>query len=103
MTHDREAYALYLQGRAMIQRIAVEGAFAKGIEFLEQALEIDPEFAECWTALANAHIMTAAITPSLDRVEQSAEAARCARRARVRELAPTATFSSPGRAGSARR
>ncbi|MXO48541.1 hypothetical protein GRI69_09750 [Erythrobacter vulgaris] len=81
MTHDREAYALYLQARAMIQRIAIEGAFAKGIEFLNQALEIDPEFAECWTTLANAHIMTAAITPSLERVEQSAEAARCARRA----------------------
>ena len=81
MTRDREAYALYLQARAMIQKIGVEGAFAKGIAFLEQALEIDPEFAECWTALANAHIMTAAITPSLARVEQSAEAARCARRA----------------------
>jgi Tfp pilus assembly protein PilF len=81
MTHDREAYALYLQGRAMIQKIGVEGAFAKGIAFLEQALSIDPEFAECWTALANAHIMTAAITPSLERVAQSAEAARCAERA----------------------
>lgn len=81
LTHDREAYALYLQARAMIQRIAVEGAFAKGIEFLNQALEIDSEFAECWTALANAHIMTAAITPSLERVDQSAEAARCAHRA----------------------
>lgn len=81
MTHAREAYALYLQARAMIQKIGVEGAFAKGIAFLEQALEIDPEFAECWTALANAHIMTAAITPSLERVAQSAEAARCAERA----------------------
>lgn len=81
MTRDREAYALYLQARAMIQKIGVEGAFAKGIAFLEQALEIDPEFAECWTALANAHIMTAAITPSLERVAQSAEAARCAERA----------------------
>lgn len=81
MTHDREAYALYLQARAMIQKIGVEGAFAKGIAFLEQALAIDPEFAECWTALANAHIMTAAITPSLERVAQSAEAARCAERA----------------------
>ena len=81
MTRDREAYALYLQARAMIQKIGVEGAFARGIEFLEQALEIDPEFAECWTALANAHIMTAAITPSLERVAQSAEAARCAERA----------------------
>lgn len=81
MTHDREAYALYLQARAMIQKIGVEGAFAKGIAFLEQALAIDPEFAECWTALANAHIMTAAITPSLERVAQSAEASRCAERA----------------------
>lgn len=81
MTRDREAYAFYLQGRAMIQKIGVEGAFTKGIDFLDQALAIDPDFAECWTALANAHIMTAAITPSLERVEQSAEAARCARRA----------------------
>lgn len=81
MTHNREAYALYLQARAMIQKIGVEGAFAKGIAFLEQALAIDPDFAECWTALANAHIMTAAITPSLERVAQSAEAARCAERA----------------------
>ena len=81
MTRDREAYALYLQARAMIQKIGVEGAFARGIAFLKQALEIDPEFAECWTALANAHIMTAALTPSLERVAQSAEAARCAERA----------------------
>lgn len=81
MTHDREAYALYLQARAMIQKIGVEGAFPKGIAFLEQALAIDPGFAECWTALANAHIMTAALTPSLERVAQSAEAARCAERA----------------------
>lgn len=81
MTHDREAYALYLQARAMIQKIGVEGAFPKGIAFLEQALAIDPDFAECWTALANAHIMTAALTPSLERVAQSAEAARCAERA----------------------
>lgn len=81
MTGNREAYALYLQARAMIQQIGVEGAFGRGIAFLEQALAIDPEFAECWTALANAHIMTAAITPSLERVGQSAQAARCAERA----------------------
>ena len=81
MTREREAYALYLQGRAMIHKIGVEGAIARGIEFLERALEVDPEFAECWTALADAHIMTAAITPSLERVAQSAQAARCAKQA----------------------
>jgi TolB-like protein len=81
MTRDREAYALYLQGRAMVQRIGGDEVYAKAIEFFEQALAIDAEFAECWTSLANAHIMRAAITPSLTRVEQSAEAARCAERA----------------------
>lgn len=81
MTRDREAYALYLQGRAMIQRIGGADVSAKGIEFYEQALEIDPEFAECWTALADAHIMTAAATPSLKRHEQSTKAAQCAKRA----------------------
>lgn len=81
MTSDREAYALYLQGRSMIQRMGGADVSAKGIEFYEQALEIDPEFAECWTALADAYIMTAAVTPSLERVEQSTKAAQCARRA----------------------
>ncbi|MEL6485605.1 MAG: tetratricopeptide repeat protein [Pseudomonadota bacterium] len=81
MTADREAYALYLQGSALGQQIGVEGAFAKGIELLKRALDIDPDFAECWTALADLHIMTAAITPSLHRIEQSAEGARCAERA----------------------
>jgi TolB-like protein/Flp pilus assembly protein TadD len=81
MTTSREAYALYLQGRAMLQRSMAEGAVAKAIELLERALEIDPEFAECWTALADAQISTAVFTPCLDRVERSAKAARCASRA----------------------
>ncbi|WP_157096665.1 hypothetical protein [Tsuneonella dongtanensis] len=81
MTHDREAYALFLQGRSMVQRISGEEAFDKAIEFFERALAIDPEFAECWTALANAHIMKAALTPSLTRLEQSAKGADCAKRA----------------------
>ncbi|MEL7198452.1 MAG: tetratricopeptide repeat protein [Pseudomonadota bacterium] len=83
MTRDREAYALYLQGRYMIQRVGGAETYEKGIQLYEQALEIDPAFAECWTALANAHIMTAALTPSLKRLEQSAEGARCAERALV--------------------
>ncbi|MEM6827681.1 MAG: hypothetical protein AAF553_07030, partial [Pseudomonadota bacterium] len=47
MTHDREAYALFLQGRAMIQRFSGSDVMAKGTEFYERALEIDPDFAEC--------------------------------------------------------
>ncbi|MEE4208712.1 MAG: hypothetical protein V2I43_05550 [Parvularcula sp.] len=81
MTANREAYALYLQGRAMTQRPVIDGSLAKAIELLERALLIDPDFAECWTALAEAYIHTTVYTPCLDRVEQSEKAASYARRA----------------------
>ncbi|GMN03824.1 hypothetical protein [Erythrobacter sp. MTPC3] len=96
MTRDRDAYALYLQGRAMIQRIGGADVSAKGIELYEQALEIDPEFAECWTALADAHIMTAATTPSLERIEHSTKAAECAKRALVLDPTQGQAFSILG-------
>jgi len=81
MTASREAYALYLQGRLLIQRSIQDGAAAKAVELLEESLEIDPEFAECWTALADAHVHSAVYTPCLDRVERSRKAAECALRA----------------------
>lgn len=81
MTRSREAYALYLQGLTLTQRVTMEGGISKAVELLEQALEIDPDFAECWTALAEAHIHVAVYTPSLERVALSEKAASCARRA----------------------
>jgi TolB-like protein len=81
MTVDREAYALYLQGRSLVQRSMTEGAVATAIELLERSLAIDPDFAECWTALAEAHVHTAVYTPCLERVQRSEQAARCADKA----------------------
>lgn len=81
MTSNREAYALYLQGRSLIQRSLTDGAPAKAVELLEQSLAMDPNFAECWSALADAHIHIAVYTPCLDRVERSEKAAECAKRA----------------------
>ena len=81
MTSSREAYALYLQGRTLPQRITLQGGLQKAVELLEQALKIDPDFAECWTALAEAHIHVAVYTASLERVALSEKAASCARRA----------------------
>lgn len=81
MTSSREAYALYLQGRTLTKRVTLQGGLSKAVELLEQALEIDPGFAECWTALAEAHIHVAVYTPSLERVALSEKAASCARRA----------------------
>ena len=81
MTSSREAYALYLQGRTLTKRVTLQGGLSKAVELLEKALEIDPGFAECWTALAEAHIHVAVYTPSLERVALSEKAASCARRA----------------------
>ena len=79
MTANREAYALYLQGRFLTLRAVGDGVIAKGIEFLENALEQDPAFSECWAALAEAHLYIAVFTPSLERAalaERMADAAR---------------------------
>lgn len=81
MTTNRDAYALFLQGRALTLRAVGDGVIAKGIELLETALERDPEFAECWTALAEAYLYTAVFTPSLERAELAERMAAAARKA----------------------
>lgn len=81
MTANREAYTLYLQGRALTMRTIGDAVIAKAIDRLEQALRIDPDFAECWAALAEAHLYSATFTPTLDRPERAARMADCARRA----------------------
>jgi TolB-like protein/Tfp pilus assembly protein PilF len=80
-TADKAAYALYLQGRALTSRAIGDGVLDKAIELLEAALEIDPDFAACWTALAEAHVYTAVYTPCLDRLAQSRRMAECALKA----------------------
>ncbi|MBI1391951.1 MAG: tetratricopeptide repeat protein [Alphaproteobacteria bacterium] len=81
MTANRDAYALYLQGRSLTQKAMIDGALAKAVDLLEQALQLDPDFAEAWTALAEAYISTIVYTPCLNRVERSEKAAGFARRA----------------------
>jgi len=86
-TPNKEAYALYLQGRALTARAIGDGVLAKAVELLEASLAIDPGFAACWTALAEAHVYTTVYTPCLDRLEKSARMAECAKKAI--ELEPT--------------
>ncbi|MCF6275072.1 MAG: hypothetical protein L3J05_04840, partial [Robiginitomaculum sp.] len=81
MTHNKEAYDLYLQGRALTARAIGPGILDTAIYLLEQALELDPKFAECWTALAEAHVYKAVYTPCLDRLALSKRMAQCARKA----------------------
>jgi TolB-like protein/Flp pilus assembly protein TadD len=51
---DAEAHRLYLQGRHFVNRFARED-IAKGIEYLKQALDRDPEFALAWVSLSAAY------------------------------------------------
>ncbi len=81
MTSNKVAYDLYLQGRALIARMFGEGILDKAIDFLEQAVALDPKFVEAWVALAEAHQLVAVYTPCLERIAESEKMAECARRA----------------------
>ncbi len=78
---SKSAFDLYLQGRALTMRAIGDGVLARAVELLEAALAIDPEFADGWTALAEARACMAVYTPCLDRLEQSRRMAECARKA----------------------
>ncbi|NBD95225.1 MAG: hypothetical protein GVY11_01960 [Gammaproteobacteria bacterium] len=80
-TPNKAAYEFYLQGRALTARAIGDGVLDKAVELLEASLAIDPGFAACWTALAEAHVYTAVYTPCLDRLDKSARMAECAARA----------------------
>ena len=51
---DPEAHRLFLQARHLVDRYAREDV-ATAIEYLKQALELDPEFALAWAQLSRAH------------------------------------------------
>ncbi len=53
-----EAHRLYLRARYLMERITREG-LAKAIEYLGQALALEPEFALAWTELGLAHMKQA--------------------------------------------
>jgi TolB-like protein/Tfp pilus assembly protein PilF len=72
---DPEAHRLFLQGRHFIDRRTPEDS-ARGIGYLKQALEIDPEFALAWAALARAYRTEASMgwVPVVEGVARAREA-----------------------------
>ncbi len=81
MTTSKAAYDLYLQGRSLCTQLFSEGLFNRAIHLLDQAVALDPQFAEAWVALAEAHQLIAVYTPCMDRLAASARMAECARNA----------------------
>lgn len=81
MTTSKQAYDLFLQGRALSARVFGDGLLGTAVDLLEQAVALDPQFAEAWIALAEAHQLIAVYTPCLDRAAESERMADCARTA----------------------
>ncbi len=91
MTSSKEAYDLFLQGRALSARVFGDGVLGIAVDLLEQAVALDPQFAEAWIALAGAHQLVAVYTPCLDRAAESERMADCARTAI--DLAPGSGYA----------
>jgi len=82
-SENSEAYRLMLQGRYLVDRVS-HSDFERSIEYLKQAVAIDPEFALAWAWLARALSHSAALGYALVD-EANAEALQAARRASALE------------------
>lgn len=61
-TSDSEAYQLYLKGRYQWSKRTIEG-IRRGIDFYEQAIARDPQFALPWAGIADSYITLATNVP----------------------------------------
>ena len=80
-THDVEAYQLYLKGRYHWNKQSV-AEIKKGIDFFEQAIERDPQYARAWAGLGHCYSLL-----SLRSLMPSATACDKAKAAVARALA----------------
>ena len=83
LTRSKPAYDLFLQGRALSFRIFGDGALGTAVKLLQQAVALDPGFAEAWLLLGEVHQLIAIYTACLDRPAESARMAECVGKALV--------------------
>ncbi|MEO1405879.1 MAG: tetratricopeptide repeat protein [Pseudomonadota bacterium] len=57
LTRNAEAYALFLQGRELVHQLNGQTTIPTGIDLLEQAVAVDPEFTDAYAWLALAHFI----------------------------------------------
>jgi len=67
-TTNEEAYGLYLQGRNLTFNRTPEGT-RKAVEYFEQAIRLDPNFARAYSGMAHALIASGNLGGGLPRVE----------------------------------
>ena len=81
MTTSKEAYDLYLQGRALNARLFGDGVLTRAAELLEEAVVLDPNFAEAWVLLGDVHQRMGIYLVETDQTEASTIMADCVRKA----------------------
>jgi len=67
-TTNEEAYRLYLQGRNLTYN-RTSAAARKSVEYFEQAIKLDPNFARAYSGMAHAYIMSGNLGGGLPREE----------------------------------
>jgi TolB-like protein/Tfp pilus assembly protein PilF len=84
-TTNPEVLRLILQGRHIAER-RTEGDISRGIEYLERAVELDPDYAPAFVALCQAHSFKGDIVPEPERTREYERAQQALDRAAA--LAP---------------
>jgi len=74
MTSDINAYDLFLRGREKVRK-RMNNNIPEGIALLQQAVELDPNFAEAWSKLAEAEAVSYGYVPNIDQSEANSRAA----------------------------
>ena len=81
LTQSKKAYDLYLQGRALNARLFGDGVLTRAAELLEEAVALDPNFAEAWVLLGDIRQRMGIYIVDTDQTEASAIMADCVRKA----------------------
>lgn len=81
MTQNKQAYDLFLQGRALNARLFGDGVLTRAAALLEEAVVLDPNFAEAWVLLGDIRQRMGIYLVDTDPTEASAIMADCVRKA----------------------
>lgn len=74
-TKSADAYQLYLQGRHDLNQVSVEGR-KKAIEFFNQAIQLDPNYALAYVGLAESYALLGFTQPPRDQALRAREAVK---------------------------
>jgi TolB-like protein len=81
MTFSKAAYDLFLQGRALNARLFGDGVLTRAAALVEEAVALDPAFAEAWVLLGDIHQRMGIYLAGTDQTAASAHMADCVRKA----------------------